>query len=241
MKKIDELWPGGPRFDCGSGFRLSTDSVLLADFAKTEHVHRCIDLGCGAGILMTILAERSSNMRLCGIEINPDWAELCRENIAENGFSDRCKVITGDLRDRSLLPAAGSIDLAVSNPPYFSENSGFSSPDPERAAARDERSCTLSELCRTAAYLCRWGGSFVLVHRPERLSEIFCAMTAVQIEPKRLRMVQNRSESAPSLVLIEGRRGGKPGLVIQPPLILCKPDGSESDEVQKIYHREAVR
>ena len=59
----------------------------------------------------------------------------------------------------------------------------------------------------------------------ERLSELFCCMTAHGIEPKRLRLVCHREGSAPNLVLVEGRRGGRPGLRIEPTLILHCPDG----------------
>lgn len=237
MSKFDELWPGGPHFACENSFPLSTDSVLLAAFARTERVRRCVDLGCGAGIIMTILAERTPGAEFTGIELQPDWARLCRENLEENGLSPRCSVITGDMRDKTVLPPAGSFDLVVSNPPYFPEKSGFTAPDEQRATARDERSCTLTDLCAAAAYLCRWGGNFAIVHRPERLSEIFCAMTSAGIEPKRLRLVQNTAVSAPNLALIEGRRGGNPGLTILPPLVLRSPNGTESDEIRQIYHR----
>ena len=58
------------------------------------------------------------------------------------------------------------------------------------------------------------------------------------LEPKRLRLVCHRADSAPSLVLVEGRRGGKPGLNLLPSLILRGPDGSESEEALRIYHRK---
>ena len=125
----------------------------------------------------------------------------------------------------------------VSNPPYFAAGSGLSAPDPARAAARDERSCTLDALCAAAAYLCRWGGSFALVYRPERLAELFCALNAHGLEPKRLRLVQHRFDAAPNLVLVEARRGGKPGLRVEAPLLLTGPDGGDSEEIKLIYHR----
>ena len=87
------------------------------------------------------------------------------------------------------------------------------------------------------AYLTRWGGSAALVHRPERLSELLCALTAAGLEPKRLRTVARTADAAPSLVLVEARRGGKPGLRILPPLALCAPDGTDSEEIRRIYHR----
>lgn len=237
MTGFDELWPGGPRFRQTEGaFKLSTDSVLLAHFARGIRAKRILDLGCGAGVLTVLLSAFHPELRVEGIEIQPASAALARENMAENGF-DPGGILTGDLREYRERFAAGAYGLVLSNPPYFPENSGTSAPEPSRAAARDERLCSLEELCAAAAWLCRWGGSFALVHRPERLSALFCAMTAHGIEPKRLRLVQYKAGYAPNLVLVEGRRGGKPGLNIEKPLILCRDDGADSDEVREIYHR----
>lgn len=237
MTGFDELWPGGPRFkQQPDSFRLSTDSVLLAHFAAPIRANKIIDLGCGAGVLTVLLSHARPNVRVEGVEIQPESAALCRANMAENGF-DPSAVMTGDLREHRGFLKAGDYGLVVSNPPYFPVDSGYTAPADSRAIARDERCCTLDELCATAKYLCRWGGAFALVHRPERLSEIFCTMTRHGLEPKRLRMVQYKAGHAPNLVLIEARRGGKPGLNIEKPLILCAHDGSDTEEVKEIYHR----
>ena len=232
-----ELWPGGPKYNqSGAAFPLSTDSVLLADFAAKTRARRILDLGCGAGALGVLLRVSHPRSALSGIEIDPDAAALCRENLAANGF-DAAGIVTGDLREHRRLWKQGSFDLVVSNPPYFPVGSGRAAPEEARAAARSERDCTLEDLCAAAAYLCKNGGAFALVHRPERLSAVFCAMTACGIEPKRLRLVQQRALAAPSLALIEGRRGGRPGLSVETPLLLCGPDGGESEEYKRIYHR----
>ena len=233
----DELWPGGPRFlQEADSFRLSTDSVLLADFAANVRAKTVFDLGCGAGVLTVLLRVSHPEARIGGIEIQPEAAALCRKNLAENGF-DASAILTGDLREHRRLLTAGAFDLVVSNPPYFAADSGYTAPEAGRAAARDERFCTLDDLCTAAAYLTRWGGAFCLVHRPERLSEIFCALSTHGLEPKRLRTVQHRSGSAPNLVLIEARRGGKPGLRLEAPLLLTDAAGGDSEEAKKIYHR----
>jgi len=233
----DELWPGGPRFRQAEGsFRLSTDSVLLADFAAGVRAKRIFDLGCGAGVLPVLLNVSHPESEIGGIELQPASADLCRENLRDNGM-DCSGILTGDLRAHRSLLTAGAYDLVVSNPPYFAADSGYTAPRESRATARDERECTLNDVCAAAAYLTRWGGAFCMVHRPERLSEIFCSLTAAGLEPKRLRMVQHREGAAPNLVLIEARRGGKPGLKLDAPLLLCAPGGGDSDEVKRIYHR----
>ena len=240
MSAFDELWRGGPRFmQTEESFKLSTDSVLLADFANMKRVQSCLDMGSGAGVLCVLLATKNINAEITGIELQPDFAELSRLNIAENGMDNRAKILTGDLREHKGLLKASKADLVVSNPPYFAENSGFRAQSGHRAQARAEITCTLSDICVAAKWALRWGGTFALVHRPERLSEIFVAMTEAGIEPKRLRMVSFSAEKAPSLILVEGKRGGKKGLKIEAPLILMDGNGNESLESQRIYKRGA--
>ncbi|HBD86544.1 MAG TPA: methyltransferase [Clostridiales bacterium] len=236
MIEFSELWAGGPRFSQeGGAFPMSSDSVLLADFAGLSGVRRACDLGCGAGVLSVLILARSPGISLAGIEIQPEAAALCRKNLAANGW-DASKILTGDLRDHRKLFGAGAFDLVVCNPPYFPAGSGDMPADPALAAARSETVCTLADVCRAAAFLCRNGGAFALVHRPERLAEVMCAMSEAGFAPKRLRLACRRPDSAPSLVLIEGRRNGKPGLAIAPSLILYQPDGTDSDEIKRIYH-----
>ena len=105
-------------------------------------------------------------------------------------------------------------------------------------AARSETGCTLEDVCAAAAYLLRWGGKFCLVHKPERLTDTACALREAGMEPKRLRFVQNRPDTAPSLFLIEGCRGGKPGVDIQPPLLLQTDTGAPTGELNVIYFRD---
>lgn len=237
MTDFTELWAGGPLFAQAEHFRLSTDSVLLADFAAVSGAKRGIDLGCASGALALLLLCRSEKLHMTGLEIVPEAVELARENMAKNALSHRAEIINGDIRNHRELFKTGSFDLVVSNPPYFPVGSGILSPDKQRAAARGETDCTLEDICAAAAFLCRTGGSVCFVHKPERLSELCACMSRHGIEPKRLRLVCHRADSAPNLILIEGRRGGKPGLKIEPNLILRNPDGTETDEVLKIYHR----
>ena len=142
----------------------------------------------------------------------------------------------GDLRDAAVLPEANSVDFVVCNPPYFAANSGKTAPDRPRAVARSESECTLADVARAAARSLRQGGRLALVHRSERLAEVFAALAAERLEPKRLRFVQHRPGSAPGLFLCEAVRLGRPGLTVEAPLVLYGEDGRESDEFRRIYH-----
>ena len=167
--EFDDLWPGGPRFvRSGAGFALGTDSVLLADFAAQRRARRIADLGCGAGVLTVLLLHALEQAAAVGIELQPDAAQLARDNIRANGLSDRAQILCADLRaHRTLLPA-GSFDLVVANPPYFAAGSGYTSPDPMRAHARDERTAVTEVI----AVLCAPGCLVECVHTADALANL---------------------------------------------------------------------
>ena len=109
--QYDDLWPGGPRFArSGAGFALGTDSVLLADFAAQRRARRIADLGCGAGVLTVLLLRALEQATAVGIELQPDAAQLARDNIRANGLSGRAQILCADLREHRAVLAAGSFD-----------------------------------------------------------------------------------------------------------------------------------
>jgi len=238
MREFQELWPGGPVFAQAAHFPLGTDSVLLADFTPVKGAKRGIDLGCGSGVIALLLLLRAEKLHMTGLELSGQSAQTARENLAANALDGRSEIVCGDIRAARSLFRSGSFDLVVANPPYYPVGSGALPQDPALAAARGELSCTLDELCGAAAYLCRSGGRFCLVHKPERLSEAFCCMSAQGLEPMRLRLACVEVGRGPSLVLIEARRGARPGLAIEPSLFLREADGAESAELRRIYRKE---
>ena len=125
----------------------------------------------------------------------------------------------------------------ISNPPFFPAGRGAVSPDPDRAACRTE-SAALPELCRAAAGLLRPGGSFCLVHRAERMAEVFAALSAAGLEPKRARMVDPGPGKTPEIFLCEARKGARTGIVWESALLRREADGRESAEYRRITRRD---
>lgn len=229
---MKQLWTGGPLYTDDPAFKISTDSVLLADFAGSDIFARCMDLGCGGGLITVLMHYGCPEAVFDGADIREDAVERCRGNYQANRI--RGSVLHADVREHRSLGEAGAYDLVVCNPPYY-YGAGVKSPDSQRAAARGG-ALSPAQFSGAASYLLKKSGRFCLVHKPEFLTDIFAAMRLADIEPKQLRFVCHRADSAPSLVLIAGRRGGKPGIAVAPSLVLCKADGSPTDEVRRIYH-----
>ena len=147
-------------------FRVSTDSMVLADFCRLPPQARVLDLGCGCGALGLLLLGAAPEVFADGIEIQPDAARQAAQNAEENGLSGRFRVFCGDLRQMPPELAPGSYDCVVSNPPYYSPGSGHLRREDSLSIARSELTCPLDALCAAAARALRWGGRFFLVHKP---------------------------------------------------------------------------
>ena len=175
------------------------------------------ELGAGTGLLSLLLLAREPELTVTGVELQPQACALFRRTAEENGLQGRMHCLEGDLRQGLLPPER--FRLAVANPPYFPP-------------------CTVSQLCAAAARALRWGGSFCLVRRAERLADVLEELRRVRLEPKRLRFVHHTAAAPPSLFLLETRLGGGVGLTVEPPLLLHGPDGGETEDVRRAYFRD---
>lgn len=234
MRK-EALWNGVELLEEEGQFRLGTDSVACAGFARFPKGAAVADLGCGSGAIALMLLASDPSLRMTGIELHPQAAALARENARHNGLN--FTVLEGDLRQIETLLPAGTMDGTISNPPYFPVGSGQTAAASPLARARSEETCQLSQLVHAADWLLRWGGRFALVHRPERLTDLIWELRNRRLEPKRIRFVRHRQDCPVSLVLLEARKGGKPGLQYEPDLILFDSTGCETAECRKLYHR----
>lgn len=227
MVKSDRLWDGGPVFYFDAAlFPPTTASFALGWFARPRRGDAVCGLGCGAGMIETLLCARDPSLRVVGVEQDENALALMRRTFGENGWDAALRA--GDLRETSALPGAGSMDYCVCNPPYFPVGGGKRAKGEARQNAREETLCTLEDVCAAAKRVLRHGGGFALVHRPERLTDLLCALRAHGMEPKRLRFVVQSPVAAPTLALVEAKRGGRPGLRVEPPLVV---GGAEWDAV----------
>ena len=234
-ERVDDLLIGKLKIiQSESEFCFSLDAILLAHFVIVKQGMNAVDLGTGTGVIALLLAARGAG-HVTGLEFSQSMATMATRSVRLNQLQDKVKIIQGDLcKVKELLPA-GHYDLVVSNPPYRPVGGGYISPNVAVAMAKHEVTATLQDVVNAARHLVKTRGRFAMVHLPERMSEIIVAMSQAGLEPKRLQLVHSTMDKKPKMLLIEGVRAAKPGLEVLPPLVVYKPDGSYSDEIQKYY------
>ncbi len=227
-----ETLPGGYTLClCEGAFPLSTDSMVLADFVRLPRDARVLDLGSGCGTLGMLLCAGDPGCRVTGIELEETAHRTALENIECNGLDGRLASICGDLRTVARELEAGRFHCCVSNPPYFSAG-----PQSKlHPTARRDDLCSTEELFRAAARILRYGGDFFLVHRPEKLAELCACGASHGLEAKRLRLVRHKEDSPVALILLQFRKGGKPGLIIDE-VALFDQNAQPTDFYKSVYH-----
>ena len=205
--------------------------MVLAHFIKLPRSARILDLGSGCGTLGVLLCARDPDCTVTGFELTEHAHRAAQENIRANGLQSRMESICADLRQIPELLPQGSFSLCVSNPPYFSGG-----PVSHRTPlARREDGCTLAELLKSAAWALKYGGDLYLVHRPERLGEIIALAAPFRLEAKRLGLLRHAEGQRPNLILLQLRKGGKPGLSWEE-ITLYDKSGIPTEEYRAIYH-----
>lgn len=234
-ESLDDLHLGGLRIiQPRRGYRFSLDPILLCAFARIGRGATVCDLGTGSGVIPLILARRSPARHVYGLEIQAAAADRAQRSVQLNGLAGRVTIMAGDLRRVRSLLAAECCQVVVANPPYRRPGSGRQAAGDERAAARHELHGGLDDFLAAAAYLLGSGGRCTIIYLAERLAELLAAMQRYGLEPKRLRCVHSRLHEPARLVLVEGRRGGAPGIRVEPPLGIYQ-GADYSPEVQAIY------
>lgn len=241
-ERIDDLGRNGYRIiQNKSCFCFGMDAVLLSDFAKAYDNEQVLDLGTGNGIIPILMRARYEHATYTGLEIQDVSADLAKRSVLLNQIEDSVQIVQGDIKEAAKIFGGASFHVVTTNPPYMNGNHGLVSQASAKAIARHEVLCTLDDVVDAASRCLKMKGRCYMVHRPQRLVEIFASMRAHHLEPKRVRFVQPYADKEANMVLIEAVKGGNTQLTVEPALIVYQKDGSYTREIYEIYGMDGYK
>ena len=198
------------------GLTFGTDALLLAGYISGKYKHGC-EFGSGSGIISMLLITREKLCSTVALEVQEEYAELTRRNVSLTGLDEKITTVNCDIRD--YKPDV-EFDIIYTNPPYMKTDSGKKNINEKKNIARHEVCGDIYDFCKSAGRMLKFGGCFAAVYRQDRLIDLIDAMRKSKIEPKRITFVHADPDSEPSMALVEGKMGGRCGLVVTKPLII---------------------
>lgn len=198
------------------GYRAGIDPILLASSVPAHAGQSVLDMGCGVGAAMLALGRRVEGLDLVGIELQPVYADLARENARMNGFG--ASIVTGDVTVPPPELKARRFDHVISNPPYFAAGDGTAAADAGREAALRERA-TLDAWIGAGSKRLLPRGTMSVIQRADRLPALLAAMTP-RLGSLRIRPLQPRAGAPAHLVIAHGVKGGRGRAGLDPPILL---------------------
>lgn len=240
-ERIDDLQCNGYRLiQKPKGFCFGVDAVLLSGFVRIKKGQRVLDFCTGSGVIPILLAAKTEGESFTGLELQTEYADMANRSVKLNQLEDKVNIICGDVKEVKKLFDAASFPVVTVNPPYMTEHHGLTNIYEPKTIARHEVMLTLRDVIEAASYVLPEGGNFFMIHKPFRLAEIFKIMKEYHMEPKRMRLVHPFVDKEPSMVLIEGVKGGRERITVEPPLIVYKGPNVYTEEIYRIYGKNGV-
>lgn len=221
------------------GFCFGMDSVLIANFAKISRKNAIVaDLGTGTGIISILVAGKQNPEKVYAVEIQEELVDMAKRSVKYNDLEKKIDIINADIVGISRGNFNKKFDYVISNPPYKKLNTGLINDNQKKLISRHEVKCTLKDVVNEASKLLKDKGVFYMVHRPDRLCDIFNAMRENKVEPKEIQLVHSHLEDEANLVLIKGVKCGNPSLKVLKPLIVYNENNEYTEELLKFYDNE---
>ena len=220
------------------GLKLGTDALLLASYIKKMPRARAIEFGGGSGIISLLCAQRQKLKEILCVEVQKEFADIISRNISLNGLQDKITAVCADIRDVANY-GDGEYDVIFTNPPYMISNGGYMNTHDEKTIARHEIFGGIGDFCQAATKKLKYGGLFYCVYRPDRMVELISELRKNGIEPKKITFVHANTESEPSMLLMEAKKGARCGCIVSKPLFIYK-DTTNTEytvETKEIYEK----
>ena len=196
------------------GYRVTTDSILLARLSHPPRRSRVLELCAGCGIVSILLAKRDPTLKITAVEIQRELVDMANRSKVLNNVKDHIEFLHMDIKDLPGIFEGATFDYIIINPPYRSPHSGRISPHPGRATGAHEVALSLDDILKVSRHLLKVGGRLSMIYITERLVDLLCTMRTYRIEPKEIRFIKT-GKGRYRFFWVEGIREGGPGLKIE--------------------------
>lgn len=193
--------------------KVGTDAVLLGAWAPLpQPCSQILDIGAGTGVLSLLLAQRSPEAKVVGIEIDAEAAAQAAENAAASPYANRVSIEALAIQDFKPQPTV-AFDLIISNPPFFT--GGVLSDMLDRQSARHTVRLSHQDLLRSVQQHLAADGIFCLIlPKLEGLRFIEIA-ASMQLYPYQQLAMRPRSGKAINRLCIAFKRQPSPAIEYQ--------------------------
>ncbi len=217
-------------------FKFTIDAFLLTGFINPGSKDRLMDLGAGGGVLSLLIAGTKKIESICGLEIQPELADMARRSVALNGLETKVQILNGDLRNLPAELKLNSFDYVITNPPYYPAGKGVISENQALAMAKFEIGCKLEEVVIAAKRLVKGNGRVVLIYPSERFTELNVTLERHNLIPKRICFIHPKPGANSNLILIESRPSAGREVEILSPIIVSTQNGEYSEQMNRIFN-----
>ena len=215
MERLDDLQHKGLMLYQDTDYvRFNADALWLCSFLRLSAKDDVVELGSGTGVVCVLGAD-NTGARFTGVEAQKRLCALSQKSAEYN--HQEIRFVCADVAKAPELLGRGSFTAAVMNPPYFT--SGEKNESASLRMARHDAGDTLKTFLVAAFALLKNGGKLFAIYPASALSELFSALQQACFEPKRMKLIYSKAEGNALRVLIEAKKGGKPGLVVEPAMI----------------------
>lgn len=216
-------------------FSYGMDAVLLSNYCHFKKNSKVLDIGTGTAIIPILINAKNDLSKIYGIEVQDEVADMAKRSIILNDLEDKIEIINDDVNNYTSYFRSATFDAITTNPPYKIANTGLKNSLDQKTISRHEILVNLEEIISISSKLLKQHGNLFMVHRPDRLVDIFCLMRKYNIEPKNIRFVHPHACDKPNLILIRATKCGKKELLYEKPLYVYEETGEYTEDLLGIY------
>jgi len=214
-ERLEDLqFEGLKIFQDDKGYCFTSDSVLLANYAKFLAGSKVVEFCAGSGVISVLLSKKQKPKSIHAFEIMEKPFELFKKSVEYNNLKEKVFPINDKLENAVKTLGRGFADVVVCNPPYLKTTEVYSEKNTLSEVAKTELLTTLESVIENAEKLLKFGGKFFMVHRTDRLVDVLFVLRKNKLEPKKLTIIHPNEKAEPVVFLVEAHKGGKTGLKV---------------------------